>query len=123
MNKFGTFSAALAIAFGAFASSASATSYVDGNWGALAFNPNTEAYGWSAGYPSDWEAEDRALDECGRRCDIVAVYIDECAAIVLGDYDHYVEYGSSKRNAERAALRQCDRSEDYCEPLVSSCSD
>jgi len=116
-------SAALALAFGAFAATASATSYVDGYWGSLAFHQNSQAYGWSIGYDNEWDAEDAALDECGRRCDTLVNFYDQCAAIATGyDGGYGWSVGDSDRDARRNAVRQCRKYDDGCEVLVSKCS-
>jgi hypothetical protein len=126
MKKQTLLAAALGIAVSAstFSGIASATSYVDGYWGALAFDQRTQAYGWSSGYDDQYDAEDRALDECGRRCELITSYFGECAAIATGyDGGYGWSTGSSLRRAERAAIRQCRNYDDGCEVLISQCSD
>lgn len=96
--------------------------------GALALNSSSTRYGWAANYDTASAATQRALNECGSGCRLVATFRG-CGALA-------VESGREVRNAagwsfdwptrgqaESGAMRACaNRGGRSCRIVVSQCN-
>lgn len=96
--------------------------------GALALNSSSTRYGWAANYDTASAATQRALNECGSGCRLVATF-QGCGALA-------VESGREVRNAagwsfdwptrgqaEDGALQACtNRGGRSCRIVVSQCN-
>ena len=91
-------------------------------YGAIAYNFSTGASGFSHDYHSRDGAEERALDECGNGCEVVAWVKNSCAALAIGDDGWGWGRASSRAEAEKEALFQCGHRTDGCEVKVWVCS-
>jgi len=92
-------------------------------YGAIAFNQDTRDWGWASNYRTRRGAEDRALDECGRGCEIAVWYEDQCGAVAMGrDGGAGWAPGYDLAEAEDEALYQCEGVDRRCRILISSCS-
>lgn len=76
-------------------------------YGAIAFNKSNYRYGYSYDYKNQADANRRALNECGRGCQVVIELMNECGAVYKNDVRYAWSNGNSRQEAERNAKRQC----------------
>lgn len=81
-------------------------------WGALAINGNQgKQYGFSYDYSTSNDAQNRALNECGRGCYIVKTFSSGCAAYAADQAYGSTAYGwgtaSNGSEAQSTALNYC----------------
>ncbi len=92
-------------------------------WGAIAFNPNTGAYGWAHSYFSEGEAWDAAAAGCSYNCPEVHTFYNQCAAAAIGANGGYgYGFGASQGAAQNVAMSYCNNYDYGCQVLVWSCS-
>lgn len=94
-------------------------------YGAIAYNERTGRYGWSINYKSQDEANDRALDECGRGCRVVMRFWGEyCGALAKSPNGAWgTASGPTDQEARRITLRTCrEYKGTNCSVLVSKCN-
>jgi hypothetical protein len=96
------------------------------NYGAMAYDRQSGAVGWSYDHPSQKAANDRALREClryGSQCAVVVEFMNLCAAYATGpgttagwgrDY--------TRAAAEQRALKACQSRGAHCQIRVWACS-
>ena len=91
--------------------------------GALAIDTNQGTqYGWAVNYPTQADADRRALNECGYNCTIVMRFSNSCAAYAADQNRASTAYGwaygfSSSSAAQNGAMRECQNrggSGSYC---------
>ncbi len=92
-------------------------------YGAIAYDAENVAYGWSYGMGDEREAEMRALSGCrdnGDACKVVVTFVNSCAAVAANGTKRFkVGQGGSRDEAQAKALSACGRD---CEIKVWSCS-
>lgn len=92
-------------------------------WGALAFNPNTGAYGYAYSYFSEGQAANAAQEGCGYNCPQVKTFYNQCGAAAIGSNGGAGwGFGPSRYEAESVALSYCSNYDYNCQVLVWSCS-
>ena len=94
-------------------------------YGAIAYNKNTGRYGWSTNYKTQDEANDRALDECGRGCRVVMRFWGEYrGALARGDNSAWgATSGPTDEGTRRTAIETCRKYRGTnCSVLVSACN-
>ncbi len=94
--------------------------------GALAIDSNQgDQYGFAYNYPSSGQAEQKALSECGRGCQIVFRFSRSCAAYAAdqsrGSTAYGWGYGPSAGAAQNAALSECRSRGPSCTVRVWGC--
>jgi hypothetical protein len=92
------------------------------NYGAIAFSESTGQTGYSYDYGSRSDAEQAALDNCGKNdCEIKSWFENSCGALAQGD-DGSLGYSwaaGSRSQAESRALSECGGS--GCKVLAWAC--
>ncbi len=79
------------------------------NYAAIAFSQDTGSVGYSIDYGTQAAAEERALEECGRDCEVVLWVRNACGALATGDDNGYgTGWATSRQEAERIALSSCN---------------
>ena len=102
---------------------AAATEAAADNYGAIAFSHGSGARGYSYDYPSQEEAEERALQECGRGCEVVVWFVNACGALAVGAGNGYgYAWAASRREAEASALSFCQGQTSGCGIAVWTCT-
>jgi serine/threonine-protein kinase len=92
------------------------------NFGAIAYNTETGASGYSHDYQSRDEAEERALIECGPGCEVVTWFRNACASLATGaDRGYGHAWAESRAAAERAAIGHCRENSSSCKVAVWVC--
>ncbi len=87
------------------------------NFGAIAYAPNNGAMGWSYDYSTRADAENRAMDECRSRasgCRIATWFRNACGAVASGPNGWGADWGNSREQAERKAVRRCSQHSHSC---------
>ncbi len=95
-------------------------------WGALAYNSASGAYGFSYNYRSEYDADYRAISECAARgpgCEVVLRFGNGCAAFATG-YNGAYGWGHdyTRYSAERIALGECGAHGGGCQIKVWACN-
>lgn len=103
----------------ALAGAATAAAAAD-QYGAIAFNKATRAYGYSFDHPSQAAAERRALAECGRGCASMAWFANGCGALAINDERYGTATGPTRAQTERDARSRCGAPD--CRVLVYACT-
>ena len=98
------------------------SSVIAENYGAIAFDRQTNAFGVSWDVPSQSGANFKALTECqknGHNCEVVTVFADQCGAYAAGPGDIWGSgYGPSRTVAERWAYNYCSEYGQGCQIKV-----
>jgi hypothetical protein len=91
---------------------------------AIAFNKQTGATGYGYRATSRARAEEKALQECGRGCEIVAWVRNQCLSFATGRGNGY-GYAPSTNDASamERAVAECAKRTDSCEVNTTICSD
>ncbi|HEY6259812.1 MAG TPA: DUF4189 domain-containing protein [Xanthobacteraceae bacterium] len=93
------------------------------NYGAIAFSQSTGAHGYSNDYRTRAAAERRALEECGRDCEVVLWFVNACGALATGDDNGYgTGWAGGRRAAEAIALSACHSNATNCGILRWVCT-
>lgn len=93
-----------------------------GIYGAIAYSRQTHATGYAVNMPSLPAAIERALQECGPRCEIVQRFRAACAALAVGRRGWGTAAAPDRREAGFIAMENCSRYSPACEVKVSVCS-
>lgn len=106
---------AAAIAFGAMAAPVHAADM----FGAIAYSPNSGAWGWSKDYASQDEAETRAMDECesrsnGEECQVASWFRNACGSLATGPDGWGADWGNDQWEAAAKALERCSEHSMTC---------
>lgn len=96
------------------------------NFGAIAFDQQTNAYGVAWDMPSQVAANRRALSDCaknGRNCAVVVQFANECAAYATGQGNVWgYGRGGTRAVAERFAYQYCSQNGKGCQVRVWGCT-
>ena len=88
-------------------------------FGAIYFSQSTGAHGYSYDYNSQYQAEQRALNEClgagGTDCVRATWFRNACGALAVGDGNGWgSHWGNHRSGAEQNALNTCRRNASGC---------
>jgi hypothetical protein len=101
---------------------ASSPSFAD-NFGALAYDRASGAWGVSYNYPSQRAADSSALSRCAPACSVVVRFSNTCAAYATGNgTSEGWGYDAVRRNAERRALAECSARGGNCKIEIWACN-
>lgn len=79
-----------------------------GAYGAIALQPETGHFGYTAEAGTSRAAKIEALNLCGDpRCEVVVSFSNACGALARGPKKHYTATGATRPEAEAKALRKC----------------
>jgi len=93
-------------------------------YAAIAFNKQSGATGYSYRHTSRARAEERALQECGRGCEIVAWASNQCLSLATGRGNGYgYALSTNDANAMERAVQECGKRTNNCEVNTTICSD
>lgn len=95
------------------------------NFGAIAYSNTTGAYGYSYDHRSRGSAEVRAMSECrarGRGCKVAIWFKNACGSVAAGSNGWGSAWASTRRDAERAAIRNCSRYTGGCRTVAWTCT-
>ena len=96
------------------------------NFGALAYDRQTNAYGVAWDMPSQAAANSRALAECAknsRNCAVVVQFANQCAAYATGQGNIWgYGTGGSRAVAEQFANNYCSQNGKGCQIRVWGCT-
>lgn len=95
------------------------------HYGALAYDPATGAQGFTYDYSSPAQASERALQNCGPACYVVAKFVNECAAVASAAADPHITgvgKGDTQSQAEQVALRTCNQLGSNCLVKTWACN-
>ena len=99
---------------------------VQKNYGAIAYDIGTGAWGWSGDFASQQAADRYALQKCGtysRKCAVVVRLVNECGALAVGPASVWGwGKGASRQAAERVALSECNKRGKDCRLLTWACT-
>lgn len=91
---------------------------------AISYNKETGLYGFSKGYSTREDAEERAAQECGPSCETLIWARDACAALATGsDLAYGSAWNADLAFADADALVACSEHADDCAVVVEACSD
>ncbi|GIL02492.1 MAG: hypothetical protein BroJett030_23910 [Alphaproteobacteria bacterium] len=76
-------------------------------FGAIAYSAYSGRWGYSYDYLSRYEAEQRALAECGGGCQIAVWFSNGCGALAVGPDGWGSGWAYSRAQAEANALSAC----------------
>ena len=120
MRKFLMLAAALSLALPQAGDAASTRKAGKGNWGAIAYNTRTGAYGYAVDVASKRDAETEAFRQCGPDCDLIKTFRNACGAVATRPKRAAWETGASRAIAERKALTRCGG--EACKIAVWACT-
>lgn len=96
------------------------------NFGAIAYDRKTNAYGVAWDMPTQAAANQRALSECvksGKNCSVVVSFANQCAAYATGQGDTWgYGTGGSRAVAESAAQFYCSQNGKGCQVRAWGCT-
>jgi hypothetical protein len=91
---------------------------------AISYNKETGAYGYSKGYASRDEAEERAAQECGPGCETVMWGRNSCISLATSSSHAYgTGRDSDIESAGQMAMNICSGYADDCSIVAEACSD
>jgi hypothetical protein len=96
-------------------------------YGALAYDAESRAFGWSYDFANQRDAEQKAMSGCSEKsanCKIVYDFWNSCAALAAAtDGSYAIEGGDNEAGAQSRALAACKQNGGQgCEIMVWSCS-
>jgi len=90
---------------------------------AIALNQQTGATGYSYRHTSRAGAEERALQECGRACIVVAWVRNQCLSLATGQSNGYgYAMATNDAIAMQRAVEECQKRARGCEVNITICS-
>ena len=97
------------------------------NYGAIAYDMDTNGYGVTWDNPSQEIANQIALSRCaekGPNCEVVVRFVNSCGAFATGpNKTNGYGWGGSEEQARKAAEFYCDsNASGMCRPRVSGCN-
>lgn len=107
----------------------SGTAMAGDNWGALAYNPTNEDFGFATNHSTSRAAKVRAMQECIRQhnspdCQIIGVFRNDCAALAIGPSGAGYTDHPNPRQAEAEALEECRKNgRGACRIEATVCND
>jgi len=90
------------------------------NWGAIAYNARTGAFGYAVDVVSKRDAETEAFRQCGADCDLIRTFRNACGAVAARPKRAFWDSGASRAIAEAKALRKCG--DEACKIAVWACT-
>jgi hypothetical protein len=95
-------------------------------YGAIAYSPQSGAYGYSYDYNSRADAENVAINNCrqhGTGCEIAIWFRNACGAVATGRNGGWGSaWANSRAAAENMAINYCSNYTTNCSVLVWSCT-
>ena len=95
-------------------------------FGAIAFSPQSGAYGYSYGAGTRAQAERVAMSNCranGAGCRLLVYFRNACGALAVGNGNGYgFAWAASRGPAEGRAMRECRNRTSSCRIVAWSCS-
>jgi len=97
------------------------------HWGAIATDGPGGGFGAAVNMSSRGDAENAALADCQSKkgspnCKIELSYINQCAAMVVGDVGHNSNVGPTPNAAVLAAMNVCNAGDHHCFAYYTGCS-
>ncbi|MGB5081361.1 MAG: DUF4189 domain-containing protein [Burkholderiales bacterium] len=120
MYRLLTFAAALMLALPQAGDAAARRKPGKPNWGAIAYNTRTGAFGYAVDAASKRNAETEAFRQCGSDCDLIRTFRNACGAVAARPKKAAWDTGASREIAERKALTRCGG--DACKIAVWACT-
>jgi len=78
------------------------------NWGAIAFDGESGAWGLTYDYPDEKSASQAAMAECGERgCKVANTFVNSCGAVAYSEEYWGTGTGNTRKEAEREAKEAC----------------
>lgn len=102
----------LAAASGLIALLAQGDAAAQDYYGAIAYSTSTGAHGYSYDYGSQYDAEQRALNECyqyGGGCQVATWFRNACGALAVGPNGWGADWHTSRSGAESKAIARCSQ--------------
>lgn len=96
-------------------------------WGAIATDGLGGSFGASSEMPTQQSAHGTALAICRSKkgsntCQVEIDYINQCAAMTVGDVQHNTAAGLTGDLAVQAAMNACNADDDHCFVYYVGCS-
>jgi hypothetical protein len=114
---------AAAVVVGVWAMLPSQEAAAQDTYAAIAFNKQSGATGYGYRHTSRARAEERALQECGRGCEIVAWVRNQCLSLATGHGNGYgYAMSTNDANAMERAVEECAKHTNRCEVNTTICS-
>jgi hypothetical protein len=111
---------ALALAMPPAAEAAFPRKPAKADWGAIAYNTRTGAFGYAVDAASKRNAESEAFRQCGSDCDLIKTFRNGCGAVAARPKRAAWDTGASRAIAETKALKKCGG--DACRIAVWACT-
>ena len=93
------------------------------NFGALAYDRNSDSWGASYNYPSQAAANGRALSLCGSKCAVVVEFYNNCASYAVGTGDSWgFGHDIDRRAAQQRAIAECGKHGKECQIKMTACN-
>lgn len=95
------------------------------NWAAIAYSFKTGRYGYSFNYATEEEARRQAIKHCAAEdAEVLAVVGNGCAALAVGDNNGWgVGLMRTREEAEKRALKECEKRTKNCKLVCWTCND
>lgn len=95
-------------------------------WGAIAADGPNAAVGTASGMADKVMAETAALSDCQRKggvaCQVDASYANQCAVLITGDKEYFVQLAPTIDEASRNGIQKCSISDVNCRAYYANCS-
>ncbi|MBX3573941.1 MAG: DUF4189 domain-containing protein [Mesorhizobium sp.] len=96
------------------------------DFGAIAFSPQSGAYGYSYGAGTRAQAERIAMSNCranGAGCRLLVYFRNACGALAVGNGNGYgYAWAGTRGQAEGRAMQECRNQTSSCRLVAWSCS-
>lgn len=93
------------------------------HFGAIAFSNSSGAIGYSYDHGSGYEAQERALQECGYGCKVVIGFTNACGALAVGAGRGYgTGWAGNRQAAENTAINYCNSRTTGCDVVRWVCT-
>lgn len=92
-------------------------------YGAIAFSESTGAHGTSWNYDNRWQAEQRAILECGRPdCQVLVWGRNTCLSLAVGNNNGYGwAWNNDPHTAQQRAMWECSARTLKCHTVTTFC--
>ena len=96
------------------------------HWGAISTDSVKGSLGTAVNMPSQSQAEQAAFAGCqakgGTACKQDIAYLNQCAAMVVGESGYNTKAGARVADAVQAAMKVCSAATTHCHVYYSACS-
>lgn len=97
------------------------------HYGAISTDGPSGSFGAATNMPNQSDAEGAALTNCRSKkwssnCKVELWYINQCAAMVVGDAGHNAKAGTTPTAATQAAMKVCNSEDNHCFVYYTGCS-